>query len=730
MMRCPSLAVQPRARLAAMLLALSTVCSVAHAQNPPVTVTIDAAAGRRAIDPRIYGVNYADAATLADLNSPLNRAGGNSSTRYNWQLNADNRAFDYFFESIGNTSAVPGEYVDTFFSYTKGAGAQSMVAIPMIGWVAKLGPGRTKLSSFSVAKYGAQCRTDPYFPDAGNGKKPDCNTLLTGNDPNDASVLVDSNFQQQWVQHLVGKWGTASAGGVKYYMLDNEPSIWYATHRDVSTTGKTMDEMRALMIEYATKIRDVDPSALIVGPEEWGWPGLIFSGYDQQYGNLHGYGSPLPDRTAHGGQDYLPWLLTQLKQSAVATGKKPIDIFSVHYYPQSGEYGEYEDLSTSMQLLRNRSTRSLWDPNYVDVSWIADKVKLIPRLRAWADTYYFPNTPIALTEYNWGGESHINGATAQADVMGIFGREGLDIANRWTVPAATTPTYKAMKMYRNYDGAKSTFGETSVSTVAPNPDELSAFSALRTADGALTVMVVNKVLSGNTPLTLSLGNFSGNGTAKVYQLTNANVINRLADASYTGTTLTASLPPQSITLYVIAPATSPLTLTRAVSRKLHGGTTNYDLPLTVGTAIGGAVSTEPRETGSGNTIVFQFSAPVTQTGTVSVVDAAAAAVPFTATASGSELRVALSGAVDGKRVTVSSTNVNNAGVNVAVSLGFLVGDVNGNRAVTASDIAAVKGRFGQTVSATNFQYHLSGTGGSISAADVSAVKTRAAKVLP
>ena len=41
---------------------------------------------------------------------------------------------------------------------------------------------------------------------------------------------------------------------------------------------------------------------------------------------------------------------------------------------------------------------------------------------------YYPGTPIGITEYNWGAEDHINGATAQADILGIFGREGLDMA--------------------------------------------------------------------------------------------------------------------------------------------------------------------------------------------------------------------------------------------------------------------------------------------------------------
>ena len=149
-------------------------------------------------------------------------------------------------------------------------------------------------------------------------------------------------------------------------------------------------------------------------------------------------------------------------------------------------------MTTATQLLRNRSTRGLWDPNYVDESWINATVELIPRLKNWVATYYFPDTPVAITEYNRGAESDINGATAQADIFGIFGREGLDLATRWTAPDPSTPTYLAMKMYRNYDGAKSSFGDTSVSATVANPDQLSAFAAQRSSDEALTVTVINK----------------------------------------------------------------------------------------------------------------------------------------------------------------------------------------------------------------------------------------------
>ena len=519
------------------------------AQNPAVNISVDASANRHAISPNIYGVAYGDSTTLPQLNVPLNRLGGNNTSRYNWQLNADNRAADWYFESIGYSSAVAGEVGDTFISNTKSAGAQAMVTIPMVGWVAKLGTNRAKLASFSQAKYGTQTGNDwQWFPDAGNGILASTGKLITGNDPNDADVPADSTFQQAWVQHILGKWGAANAGGLRYYILDNEHSIWHSTHADVHPTGATMDEIKAKMLDYAGKIKTVDPTALVVGPEEWGWSGYLLSGYDQQYGSLHGW-SVMPDRNNHGGMDYLPWLLSQLKQNTVAGGLRPLDVFTVHYYPQGGEFGN--DTSTATQLLRNRSTRSLWDPNYVDQSWIGTQVELIPRLRNWVNTYYFPGTPVGITEYNWGAEGHINGATTQADILGIFGREGLDLATRWTAPDPSTPTFKAIQMYRNYDGAKSTFGDSSVSATVPNPDNLSAFAAVRSSDGALTIMVVSKYLTGSTPATVNLSQFAAGGAAHVWQLTASNTIQQLADVPVSNGAIAPQLPQQSITLFVI-----------------------------------------------------------------------------------------------------------------------------------------------------------------------------------
>jgi hypothetical protein len=520
------------------------LADAAFAKPPTVTVAIDATANRHAINPLVYGVAFASKSDLLALNAPLNRMGGNNMSDYNWALNAQNLDADWYFESYPEQSSTPGEEADTFVATSKSANALPMLTVPLLGWVADLGPGRSILPSFSVAKYGAQCGVDPYDPDAGDGLKADCNTPITGNDPHDAYVKDSPNAEQKWIKHLVRTWGKSSKGGVGYYLMDNEPSIWFSTHRDVHPVGPHAIEYRDKVITEAAQIKSLDPGALVVAPEEWGWEAYFYSGFDQQYAAEHGY-SRFPDhKKEQQGMDYIPWLLSEWKKAG-----HPVDVLSVHFYPQSGE--DSNDVSTAMQLLRNRSTRQLWDPNYVSESWINAPVYLIPRMKGWISDNYYSGTPAAITEYNWGAENHINGATTQADIYGIFGREGLDMATRWTVPAASTPTYKAMQMYRNYDGAGSTFGDTSVSTTAPSADNLSAFAALRGKDGALTVMVISKVLSGDTPLALALANFTQSGSAKVYRLTSSNTIQNLSNISWSGGVLNDTVPAQSVTLYVL-----------------------------------------------------------------------------------------------------------------------------------------------------------------------------------
>ena len=564
------------------MLPMFLCCAVpTRAQNPATAVGVDASVNRHPINPNIYGVAYGDATDMAKLNLPLNRWGGNSTTRYNWRIDAHSAAADWYFETYSDGDGTPSGSADAFVATTRAAanGAEPMFTIPMIDWLANLGPGRSTLEGFSVKIYGAQTAADPWNPDAGNGVSASTGHNITGNDPLDTGVLNSTATQQAWVQHFVTKYGLSStATGIKYYILDNEPSIWFSTHRDVHPNPPTYEEIFTDVKNYATAIRAVDPAAKIAGPEEWGWWAMYVSGFDQ----ANGAGAANSDYNTHNQTYYYPWLLQQIAAYKQQTGTQLIDVLTVHGYNQTPDGS---DDSLAGQLARNRETRILWDPNFQDPSWYGDidinsngrVLNWIPSLKAMVNQYC-PGLQIGCTEYNWGDEPNLNGATTQADVLGIYGREGVDLATRWTVAKNGTTyyvTYLASQIYRNYDGNNSTFGDTSVSASVANPDNLSAFAAIRGSDGAMTVMVINKQ-QGSTPVTVSVANFPTTGTAQVWQISSASQtsIAHLADVAVASNSITTTVPSQSITLFVIptGSVTSPPSAPAGLAATVGDGT--------------------------------------------------------------------------------------------------------------------------------------------------------------
>ena len=240
----------------------------AAAQNPATSVDVDASSNRHAINPNIYGIAYGDAHDMAILNAPLNRWGGDATSRYNWQIDGHSAGADWYFETYSDGSGAPGGSADAYVSTTRSAGngAEPMFTIPMIDYLANLGPDRSTLEGFSVKKYGAQQSTDPWNSDAGNGVSASAGNDITGNDPLDTGVSNSAAIQQAWVQHFVKELGPATATtGIKYYILDNEPSLWYSTHRDVHPSPATYDELFDKIVTYATAIRAADPTAKIAG---------------------------------------------------------------------------------------------------------------------------------------------------------------------------------------------------------------------------------------------------------------------------------------------------------------------------------------------------------------------------------------------------------------------------------------------------------------------------------
>jgi hypothetical protein len=392
-------------------------------------------------------------------------------------------------------------------------------------------------------------------PDApcGNGKLPN-GTPITGNDPLSTSLAIGPAFVAGWINHLASRYGVANDGGVLFYDLDNEPMLWSDTHRDVHPQPVSYDEILSRTVAYASAIKAADPGAQTLGPVAWGWVEYFYSALDVAAGG--DWWDTRPDRMAHGDVPYVAWYLAQLKSYEQAHGLRLLDYLDLHFYPQGGEIFSPNAGSATVQALRLRSTRALWDPTYVDESWIAEPVFLIPRMRAWVDQFY-PGTRLALTEYSWGAQGHLNGALAQADVLGLFGREGLDLATLWDPPTADQPGAFAFRMYRNYDGAHRRFGDTGVQAASADQSVLAIYAARRAADGALTVMVINKSPSASATVTstVTLAGFAPAASATVYRYSGADlhaIVPQPIQAVTPGG-FTATFPSASITLFVIPP---------------------------------------------------------------------------------------------------------------------------------------------------------------------------------
>ena len=536
------------------------------AQQAGPALSIDAAAGKQAISPDIYGINFywnvddsnsnpipALVAAALGVRPTVRRWGGNSTSTYHWQFDVSNIDADWFYEvlpgKVPDVSKLPaGSSFNAFADQARTTGGKILGTVPILGWLPK---ARQEMCSFNQAKYPNQCKIDPYYMyhtmTCGDGIQyvPQCGTpssqtvgsepsspVYIQNDPTDAYAQYDQTFQAAWVQYLITRYGKGNQGGVAIWSLDNEPIWWDSTHRDIHPNPYTYDENLSLNIAYAAAIKQADPTALVSGPVADNWASLYFSKKDITAGwssRAGQYWSNPVDRNAHGGVPFLSWYLSQMQQYEQQHGTRLLDILDVHAYYEPSALDSGTE-SAAIDALRLDSTREFWDPSYIPPSnyWIVDPdhngapvaPQLIPRLRQIVAQNY-PGTKIAISEYNWSGFGTLNGALAQAELLGVFGREGLDMATLWGPPGPTDPVAFAFRMYRNYDGMGGAFGETGVQSTSTDLGSLSVFGALR-SDLYLTAVVINKT-SSDLSSTLALANFVPGPAAQVWRYSGASL---------------------------------------------------------------------------------------------------------------------------------------------------------------------------------------------------------------
>lgn len=173
-------------------------------------------------------------------------------------------------------------------------------------------------------------------------------------------------------------------------------------------------------------------------------------------------------------------------------------------------------------------------------------------------------------------------------------------------------------------------------------------------------------------------------------------------------------------------AIAPPNFLSAVSRKVHGGTGTFDLPLSPAPT---KPTTEPRQ-GPAYTIVFMFDKPINAA--VIVITEGVATLGLV-TINGNEIIVPLTGVSNQQYVTIALSNVasvdGGSGGNASARIGFLTGDVNQNRVVTVADLGLVNAQLAQPVTPTNFLKDVNASG-TLTVADKGITNANLTKALP
>ncbi len=482
------------------------------AVNGPA-LAMDPTASRHAISPYIYGItwfynsgnptdsNFAAYATSIKL--PVSRHGGDATSRYNWQVDSSNAGNDWYFTAgNGSSTSTPSASVDHMITENTSTGTKQVLTIPTIEYINKSSPWHC---GFSVAHYGAQQSVNPYVGsgDCGNGYSTS-GTELVGNDPTLSDVANTPATQAAWVTHLVNTFGTAAHGGVMVYEMDNEVHNWSFMHRDVHPNAVTCDEIVAQTIAYAAAIKAVDPTAAILGPDDLPAADFFYCSDSDNNGQLE-----------------YPWYLRQMANYQTQHGTRLLDYLAWHYpscCPAQGASDAYD--ATKFHITEH-------------LGWIAAN---------------YPGTKLAYDEWNVGPPTDWPSTLGHADSLGLFGSMGVDLASFWGFSTPQDPTAFVFRMFRNYDGAGSMFGDTSVSATTADATKLTVYAAQRTSDSAKTVIVINKT-AGALTAALTLSNATPGSAAHVYQYSEAapTAIAHLPDQPFELQYLVLTYPANSVT---------------------------------------------------------------------------------------------------------------------------------------------------------------------------------------
>jgi hypothetical protein len=176
---------------------------------------------------------------------------------------------------------------------------------------------------------------------------------------------------------------------------------------------------------------------------------------------------------------------------------------------------------------------------------------LIPRIKEQIAAHY-PGTALAFTEGNYGGGGHISGAIATADVLGIFGREGVGLATYWALNGSEAFANIAFRAYRNFDGAGAAFGDTSVYASSSDTATATVYGSVDAANlNRVVIVAINKATTAKSA-GITLAHSATFASLKVFTVTSAGAqVSAAANVTAQATNaFLYTMPAQSVSVLV------------------------------------------------------------------------------------------------------------------------------------------------------------------------------------
>ena len=519
------------------------------------------------VSPYVYGIN-AGAFVATSTKWGLIRQGGDDNSAYNWTNDYSNSGGDFcYFEGASTTNGnIAGRYTDPTGDTIPAAQAKGeafLATVPILDFVAAAydrntgwdsadssgdvcpgtdsacsarsgslranvvdkfdgDPGFGKTLTFAYDNSGSANATGSaaFIPNKMTKGSAFCSCAPGTKTCASCSLGTSPVAQDEFVNFLEVNYG--KSGVPIFFDLDNEPNYWIGTHPELypnncSNGTVTWDDVVNRNVAAGKAIKAVSASSKVFGP--------VVSGDGMAYGG--DYASP---HFVAGTEEFSDWYLQQVAAASVTAKEALVDVFDVHYYTVG---------NSDAQCLE--APRLFWDPNATDISaadtnsldfnygdhsywdmyWYPRQVvpRLLKKIGAAYSGMSTPLPSLSFSEYNPGCETAISGGVAEADLLGIFGREGVFAATAWPLQGPSGNYLEAAyNLYRNYDGNGAVVGDTTVRATTPDDRNTSVYGFTDASDVTTAYVVAINKLGSSQAVTVQVGSAPTYHGATLYNL--------------------------------------------------------------------------------------------------------------------------------------------------------------------------------------------------------------------